>query len=47
MREDLDSNSEDENAEDYDRRHGKSSEYKINMDIAYFYSGMHVEEFLD
>ena len=47
MREDFHSDSEEENTEDYDKRHGKSSEYKINIDIVDFYGGMHVKEFLD
>ena len=47
MCEELDNDSEEEDTEDYDRSHGKRLEYKINVDIADFHGGMHVEEFLD
>ena len=43
----IDNDSKEEDTEDYDRRHGRSSDYKINVDITDFYGGMHVEEFLD
>lgn len=46
MREELGSESEEEESVDDDRRHGKSLDYRINVDILDFYGGMHVEEFL-
>lgn len=44
--EELGSDSEEKYFEDYDRRHEKSLDYKINIDIAIFYGQMHVGEFL-
>lgn len=43
----IDSDSKEEDAKDYYKRCRKNSEYKINVYIANFYGGMHVEEILD
>lgn len=45
--EELGSNSEEENTEDNDTRCETSSNYKININIADFYSRMHVEKLLN
>lgn len=47
MREELGSVSEEGYSKDYDRRCRKSSNYKINIDIADCYGRMYVGEVLD
>lgn len=46
-REELGSDSKEKKSVKIDRRSGKSSNYKIKVDILNFYGSMHVEEFLD
>ena len=46
-REELGSDSKEKQYVKRDRRHGKSSNYNIKVDILNFYGSMHVEEFLD
>lgn len=47
IHEELGSDLEEKEVKDYDRRRGKSLNYKINIDIVDFYSGMHIKEFLN
>lgn len=43
----LASHSKDEKSMDYERRHGRKLDYKINVDLEDFYCGLHIKWFLD
>lgn len=39
----LASHSKDEKSMDYERRHGRKLDYKINVDLEDFYCGLHIK----
>ena len=47
MDETLVSNLEDDEYVDYERKGGRNSDYKINVDLPKFYGRMHIVEFLN
>ena len=47
MDEALVSNLEEDEYVDYERKGGRNSDYKINVDLPKFYGRMHIVEFLN